>query len=146
MHESDRNRLSKRLTALLLAASDLRQVEAAARLLEMKSGLHERRALETAISVCYARGFTQSSLCRLSQNEFEPSDPGLAEVHRMLLSHRDKVYAHTDKDGGRLAGLNLPDEGVGTSVWEQWVPFPRDAVPVSVSAALVSRRRPPPGR
>ncbi|SRR6266536_2437059 len=119
----------------------MRQTRAAARLLERQSDVNERRALETAIAVCYARAFTQSSLHRLDQNEFEPSDPRLAAVHRMLLDHRDKVYAHTDKDGGRIASIKLPDVDIGTEVWEQWVPFPRGIVPhvVALSDAQALR-------
>jgi hypothetical protein len=74
MRVSDRNRLRKRRIALLLAGNDMRQAEAAARLLNQRSDVNERRALETAIAVCYA-GFTQSSVLLTRRGRFEPTNP-----------------------------------------------------------------------
>ena len=61
MHESDRNRLSKLQTALLLAASDFDQAAAAAaRALDAEEeDLALMRALETAIAICYSRAFSE---------------------------------------------------------------------------------------
>ena len=45
----------------------------------------------------------------------------------------DKVYAHTDKVGGRTASIKLPDEELGAEVWEQWVPFPRGTAAIVIA-------------
>ena len=46
---------------IALALSDMRQAAAAARLLEKQVDVHARRALETAISTCYARPWIASN-------------------------------------------------------------------------------------
>ena len=46
---------------LALASTDMRQAAAAARLLPELHDFHARRALETAISVCYARPWIRSN-------------------------------------------------------------------------------------
>ena len=46
---------------LALAISDMQQAAAAARLLDPVPDFHARRALETAISVCYARPWLPSN-------------------------------------------------------------------------------------
>jgi hypothetical protein len=69
--DSERNRLAKLRTALLLAGSDMDQAVAAARALQNESDGLLARALETAIAVCYMRPFTQSSLMALPP-EFSP--------------------------------------------------------------------------
>jgi hypothetical protein len=144
MHESDRNRELKRQRVLLLAAADMNHARAAARALDVEANdVDLMRALETAIAVSYARAFTQSSLLRLDADTYEPLDPELAEIHRQLCKLRDKVYAHTDKDGGRSASVTvqsatglgnlggLPGK-IGLIATEEWQPFPRAAIPSAI--------------
>jgi len=146
--ESDRNRALKRQRALLLAASDMEQAAAAARALNAETNDHNlMRALETAIAVCYARAFTQTSLFRLNRDTYEPGDSVLAELHRTLCKVRDKVYAHTDKTGGRSATvlvqtqpIELPGR-VDFLRQEDWEPMPREALPVALVLFRVQRKR-----
>jgi hypothetical protein len=147
MHESDRNRWLKIQRALLLAASDMDQAAAAARALE--PGIEDynlARALETAIAVCYARVFMQSSLYRLDRAKYEPADPRLARLHRMLCDLRATVYAHTDKSGGRDASIiaESPIALPGVIDFlrsESWTPLPRSDIEVARELFAVQRRR-----
>lgn len=145
--ESDRNFALKLQSALLLAASDMDQAAAAARALEAETDYNLARALETAIAVCYARAFTQSSLFKLNRDTYEPPDPRLAELHKELFNVRDKVYAHTDKEGGRSATVLVrtsPVELPGTVDFyrqEDWVPMPREVLPVALELFEVQRKR-----
>ena len=145
---SDRNRALKRQSALLLAASDMDQAAAAVRALEAEQDDYNLMpALETAIAVCYARAFTQSSLFPLDRNTYEPTDPVLAELHKVLCKLRDKVYAHTDKDGGRSAAVLVrtdPVELPGRVEFlrqEDWVPMPRDSLPVALELVEIQGTR-----
>jgi hypothetical protein len=150
--ESDRNRLLKRQRALLLAASDMEQAAAAAKALADEADRDLARALETAIAVCYARAFTQSSIYQLSRQRYEPTDPRLAELHNELFNVRDKVYAHTDKKGGRTVSLSLQAvprfEDLGKKPvridfgrLEEWVPMPREVLPVALELFHAQRTR-----
>jgi hypothetical protein len=107
MHVSDRNRLEKETLALLLAEDDMLEARAAAEAIQTADHLHLRWALDTALSVAYARAFTKSTICTLDRDEYRPVDPALAEIHDLLIETRDSRYAHTDKDGGREATLTL---------------------------------------
>jgi hypothetical protein len=139
MHESDRNGLLKRQRALLLALLDMSHAGAALQALERESAnVDLMRALETAIAVSYARAFTASSLLRLGKDEYRPSDPTQAQWHDELISLRDTVYAHTDKDSGRTAQIEVTAAtGIGNlgglpmsfagRIHEQWNPIPRHA-------------------
>lgn len=144
---SERNRYRKIQRALLLAASDMDQAAAAARLLN--GGIEDynlARALETAIAVCYARVFTQSSLYRLDATKYEPTDARLAEAHRMLLTMRNKTYAHTDKAGGRDASvipqgpIRIPGL-VGLMRSESWTPIAPGSVPLLLDLFALQRQR-----
>jgi hypothetical protein len=142
MHASDRNRLTKRQTALVLASTDMKHARAALDALENEhASVHLMRALETAIFVSYARAFTQSSLLQLNTDEFRPVDRNLAGLHDDLLQLRDKAYAHTDKDSGRsitveMTQTTVSEDSAGTGVRrldlttrEQWRPLNREAIP-----------------
>jgi len=117
--------------ALLHAASDMEQTRAACDMLDEETeDTHRARALETAIAVCYARGFTESTLRRLSANAFAPKK-GTAQrqLHDVLLQLRQKVYAHTDLESGRsIRELTLEFEGDTAHVKhaESWHPLDRD--------------------
>ena len=135
MHESDRNRLSKLQAALLLAASDFDQAAAAARALDAEEeDLAMMRALETAIAVCYSRAFTQSTLLKLG-SEFAPAaGTADAELHEVLMAARNKLYAHTDREGGRRTmartATQPSQETAGLVEWrEEFLPFPRGYIP-----------------
>jgi hypothetical protein len=93
------------------------------------------RALETAIAVCYARAFTkstiftQSTLKRLPEEAFAPKKGTRErELHDMFLTLRNKVYAHTDEESGRvIERLTRTEEGdIATLAYqESWPPFDR---------------------
>lgn len=100
--------------ALLLASADMPQVAAACDMLEAETeDPHRAGALEAALVVCYARAFTQSTLHRLPQDAFAPRN-GTKErdVHDILMTLRDKAYAHTDEESGRsVSRLVVRDDG-----------------------------------
>jgi hypothetical protein len=134
MHESERNRRTKLHKALLLAASDVTQAQAALHALENEPyNVMLRRALETAISVCYARAFTKSTLKRLSDEYAPTPDDPNHELHLLLCEHRNKVYAHTDKESGRSSSVRWETTESDVATWtewqETWTPFPRDLYP-----------------
>jgi hypothetical protein len=141
MHKNERNALLKLQTVLLLASSDMDQAAAAARTLEAETDGVLARALETAMAVCYMRAFTTSSLMTLP-NQFVPTTSPDAELHARLRDLRDKVYAHTDRASGRSASMKISgvDGDVVSLEWrEEWMPFPREAIPSVV--ALFERHR-----
>jgi len=114
--ESERNFSKKRLRALSLAASDMEQCQSATEALEGTTNKALTQALETAIAVCYARPFTQSSLYRLDKTEFRPAESRLAELHDTLLKLRDlgmptqtRTVAETRSSSSKLRS-NFPAE------------------------------------
>jgi hypothetical protein len=109
---------------LTLANSDMRQAAAAARLLETQTDFHTRSALETAISVCYARPWLKSNQLGKLKDKWLPTTGADRDLHELLLDLRHKTYAHTDPAGGRKAIL---DSGGG--VGEERLPLRRDLVP-----------------
>jgi len=117
--------------ALLFAAVDMRQAAAACNMLEEEtSDPHRARALETAIAVCYARAFTESTVRQLPARAFAPKKRSPErELHDVLMNLRQKVYAHTDLESGRsLAKLVIEVEGDATHVEhvERWHPLDSD--------------------
>ena len=113
MHKSDRNRLAKRLTALVLGHTDMQHARAAVDALENeRTDVDLMRALETAVAVSYARAFSQSSLLRLNSDDYRPADRELADPHGELLNPQNKVYAHTDKDSGRSTSVEVTKTSV----------------------------------
>ena len=133
--ESERNRLTKNQTALLLAASDMTQSIAAAKRLETEPDGDLARALETTIAVSYMRPFTGQPPGRLP-DEYLPSGDPDAEYHAELKDLRDKVYAHTDRASGRSVSVELATRDgdiVQVTFKEQWLPLPREALPGLIS-------------
>lgn len=130
MHESERNRLAKLHRALMLAASDVEQANAALIALETETFPPRRRALETAVAVCYARAFTPSTLVRLTEEYAPPPDDPSRELHALLCEHRNKVYAHTDKESGRTSSVRwevTETEDLGWIEWQEgWTPLSRN--------------------
>jgi len=131
MHPSVVNRYKKRQQVLLLAATDMQQAEAAALALEAETeNVALMRALETAMAVCYARAFTQSTL-EVLPSEYVPTTPPDLDLHTWFRERRDKEYAHTDKKSSRSASVKVVDwEGdvVNVMLHEQWDPFPRELI------------------
>jgi len=79
---------------------------------------------------------------------YEPAEPALAETHRTLIELRDKVYAHTDTDGGRDASLTVetpsPVELPGRADFmrrEEWRPLAREALPTILELCRVQGAR-----
>jgi hypothetical protein len=129
MQVSVENRLRKQQRALLLGASDMDQAMAAAKALAKTQDAHLARALETAMTVCFMRPFTASDL--QVPGKFFPEAGEGEEAFWAVKSVRDKVYAHTDADGGRTAGpitLDWGTEIINLSWQEGWLPFPRDRI------------------
>jgi hypothetical protein len=142
MHESERNKLKKRQTALLLAASDMEQTVAAAHALAAEQEKDLARALETAIVVCYMRPFAGGDL-GLSADDI-PTEPGEAQRHESLKKQRDRVHAHSDKASGRKVQIQISGfdgEVVTVTGREQWLPFPRDLLPLVIEHAELLKQR-----
>jgi len=132
VHESERNRLKKRVQALFLACQDMDDAKHAARTAETEPDHRTVRLLETAMVVSYMRPFTQSTLATLSA--FVPTDEPDASLHRLLAELRVHVYAHTDKQTTRHGAFGFPDDNTLTE--NDWMPL-RDA------QHAVSNRAPP---
>ncbi|MGB2875792.1 MAG: hypothetical protein WBB76_10005 [Gaiellaceae bacterium] len=104
--------IRKQIVKLILAGSDMDQAAAAAReLIKLNDqGVEEvplRRALETALVVCYMRPFTASSSMAVS-SKYIPKDPPDSELHTWLWERRHKAYAHTDAvASGRTASAKI---------------------------------------
>jgi hypothetical protein len=142
--DDGRRALEEEQRALNLANSDLNQTVAAVRALQADYEAEQqgelvdhdlRRALETAIVVCYARAFTANRGVRPLDSAHEPTDRALAALHRKLCWLRDKRYAHTDAESGRDASLEAQAEtgfgdlrGVPATYWrnESWLPLECD--------------------
>jgi hypothetical protein len=123
--------LTKEQELLVLAVGDMRQAGAAALLLEQRANFQERRALETAISVCYARPWLDSNRSGKLRKEWLPAAGPDRDLHRRLLELRRKTYAHTDPSGGRSASAQLGIENELALV-EQWESLPTHDLPAIV--------------
>jgi hypothetical protein len=110
---------------LALAASDMRQAAAAATLLDMQIDVHARRALETAISVCYARPWLDSNKSGKLKDKWRPAVGPDRDLHDRLLELRRNTYAHTDPDGGRKAVVSITEPEGFVGIGEEWRPLPR---------------------
>ena len=101
MHGSERNRREKLKTVLPLAARDMEQAAAAARALYEDEREDEafRRALETAMAVCYMRPFTRSTWLTLPQEYIAKRGSVDLGFHMALHDLRDQTHAHTDTKG-----------------------------------------------
>jgi hypothetical protein len=81
---------------LALALSDMRQAAAAARLADQQLDHHARLALDTAISVSYARPWIDSNRAGKLKSKWLPPTGPDRDLHERLLNLRHKSYAHTD--------------------------------------------------
>jgi hypothetical protein len=132
MDESEHNRRTKHIEALLLAAQDMDDAAAAGRALYEDTSDDEnfRRSLETGMAVSYMRAFTSSD--KRLPNEYVPDHGHDADVHAVLKDLRDKLYAHTDKEGGRTATLRTTAESGDVVSLEYkigWLAFPVEEIP-----------------
>lgn len=114
----------------VFAASDMDQADAATEALagERLNG-HLCRALETAISTCYARPFTTSyGVGRLDRLEWGPEfDTPDWHLHDFLIRWRDRLYAHTDATIARQIFDVASHLGDGQHEYsEAWLPMDRE--------------------
>ncbi len=124
MPESIRSELTPEEELLVLAVSDLYQAAAAAHLLVQQIDPHARRALETAISVCYARPWSEMNRSGTLGKKWLPAAGADRDLHYRLIELRKKTYAHTDPVGGRKGVAHyMGDEIIGLG--EQWTQLPR---------------------
>ena len=131
--------LSGEQRRLALAVLDMRQAEAAARLLERQVDVHVRRALETAVAVCYARPWLDSNKDGKLKSRWRPTGDDV-RLHELLIGLRMRTYAHNDPLGGRKP-LATIEAGVVTSTGEEWIPLPRkDLVPIAKLCAKQAER------
>jgi hypothetical protein len=89
------------------ASIDMRQAEAAARLLDRQGDVHVRRALETAIAVCYARPWLESNRDGKLKKRWLPNGAEELRLHDLLMDLRKRTYAHNDPTGGRRSLATL---------------------------------------
>lgn len=117
---------------LVLAISDMLQAAAAARILNQQRDLQARRAIETAISVCYARPWIDSNRGGKLKNKWLPEDGPDRKLHHRLLELRRMTYAHSDPASGRKPFVQCGNEGV-LGIGEQW-----NSLPPSESPAIIA--------
>jgi hypothetical protein len=112
----------------------MKQAAAAARLLEMAAHPMERRALETAVAVCYARPWGKNPGLPWLDPKWRP-DLGLGRtLHNRLVKLRNQVYAHTNlpKAGRSATAIAVVDANSfreGGWIAEGWKPLDRDTIP-----------------
>lgn len=141
MHVSERNRLQKRITVLLNAADDMLDATVAGEWLrEIKdNNPFRRRVLLTAMVVSYARPFSHSNDMHLERGDYMPAGEA-GDLHGALCDlWRDKVYAHTDRKGGRSASLAAGPSGwlIQTSRQE----FPAGSLDAALALFATQRER-----
>jgi hypothetical protein len=143
MDQKKRDGLERLKESLILAAEDMDQAIAATAALRSDTSGNEgwRRALEAAIAVCYMRPFTKGAW-RLP-NKYVPTAPA-KDVHELLDTFRDKVYAHSDRVSGRSAWMKTvrTSGDVATiSYGSSWWPLPASEVPAVQALCHDQRER-----
>ena len=139
----NREAIERRRNILLLGASDMDQVIAAAESIQREhrsttQDLELIRALETAVVVCYWRPFSQSNTVG-HLRESDAEDPTL---HADMKKLRNQAYAHTDRSSGRTAGIKevIASTGVeGLVFTEGWWSLPDQWLPGIVDVAIRQR-------
>jgi hypothetical protein len=130
--------LEGQVQILVLAAHDMKQVIAACAALEqsedrwtgsLQAALEE--ALETAIAVSYARPFSARNKLGALPDRWRPRvGTPERELHDWLIQERNRRYAHTDEDSGRLVlHRNEPDGRGFDGLVVLRLPYPRDRLP-----------------
>jgi hypothetical protein len=117
--------LTREQQLLTLASGDMRQAAAAARILDQQTDFHARRALETAIAVCYARPWIDSNKSGKLKHKWRPAAGPDRDLHNRLLKLRRQTYAHTDPGGGRTAFAQRGSENT-LGIGELWESLRRD--------------------
>ena len=142
MHESERNRLVKKLRLLILGQSDMAQAAMGAMTLKERSlNDHAVRCMETGIVVCYARPFNKRNNAGYLCSKWAPEDPSMKEIHDELLDRRDQVYAHTDRTGARdIVNLDEMPGLPSPSYAERYQPLPL-ALPRIITLAEAQQTR-----
>lgn len=121
---------------LALASADMAQAAAAAELLMGNVDAGDAsiaRALETAISVCYARPWLSSNNWGRLKKAWLPDDNGERDLHNQLVDLRKQTYAHNDTAGGRAPSATFSAPDVLYGVGEAWRPLDRLVLPAIVS-------------
>jgi hypothetical protein len=105
IHEAKRKGLEKLKESLILAAEDMQQASRAANALRTDTSDDEawRRALETAMAVCYMRPLTTGAW--KLPNKYVPEASPNRDLHVRLRDLRNEVYAHSDEASGRSASM-----------------------------------------
>jgi hypothetical protein len=117
---------------LVIAESDMRQVEAAADYLAFASmNADAARVLETGLVVTYARPFGErQGIGTLDRDEWAPKDEAMRKLHFALLKLRNKLYAHSDRTEFRDAVDVWALTGIGGGKYaESHAPMSPDALP-----------------
>jgi hypothetical protein len=115
---------------LVLAILDMGQAAAAARILDQQRDLQARRAIETAISVCYARPWLYSKGRGKLKKKWRPPNGPERDLHKRLLELRHITYAHTDVTGGREPFVQRGSEAL--AIGEKWKSLPPGETPAIV--------------
>jgi hypothetical protein len=131
-----RQGLKQKRLSLYLAASDMDQAAAAAEALAAEAqNVSLMRALETALSACYGRPFTEGTMIqRLDKSKWVTAGAD-RELHERLMALRHQTYAHTDIESGRNAGSSESRTSGDTTLTlyaEACWPFPRDWIPAVI--------------
>jgi hypothetical protein len=123
---TEKERLLRDLARFRLAEADMRQVIAAADFLVESGhpGGDLRRALETAVVVCYWRPFDSRNKIGTLGKRWTPKEPRFRLIHNRLRELRHEVYAHTDlpqATGARgvVSVAELGFDGNGYTEWWQ---------------------------
>ena len=120
----NRAAMQRRQNILLLGASDMDQVIAAAEAIqrEHRAGapnLSLLRVMETAVVVCYWRPFSQSN----TVGHLGKKDAHDSALHADMKTWRDQMHAHTDTSSGRSAEIKrvaTPAGIEGFALSESW--------------------------
>jgi hypothetical protein len=123
--------------ALMLAASDLTQLVAAAKALAVEQDGDLSRALESALVVSFMRplgGEIRIPVDLLCEDPWAPTEDEVG-LFTEVKTLRDSVYAHTDQSSGRTISLSVEHDGeiVRVAYREDWVPIDRDRLPAFIS-------------
>ena len=99
------------------------------------------RVLRTVMVVAYARAFHKGDF-PLDRDTCKPADSALGELHEDLIRRwRDKVYAHTDKVGGRTAAITPRTETLGRIIGFSRNDFPMARLDEALTLFAVQRKR-----
>jgi hypothetical protein len=122
VHESERNKLTNSIRLLSFAVGDFKVARAAAlmRSSEEIADRDLRHAIDTGMTVAYARSFTNDNKGRSLDRALDgPDDDALRDIHDRLLAMRDEFYAHNDTNSPRQEIVEGP---IAFSSWPEISP------------------------